>query len=246
MSTPGGALAKLLEVLDRMEIHYQVGGSVASSAHGIPRSTLDLDMVVDLAANQIAANQIEEFAAALQPEFYADPALRTEWKFDLFPLRADELRGVLRACGPSLELVYMRRWAGETGVPDLLDKLLAEGQVGWNRSCPWPRELVVAPMRSRSHSLVSRPGDNDNHMDIDQRIEALTMNLELTAHEVSDLRAAFAERDKAWAERDKITALELSHMRENINTLAQSANSLLVVASRHETRISRVEAQLNS
>ena len=109
-------------------------------------------------------------------------------------------------------------------------------------------------------SLVSRVWDNGGYMDIDQRIEALTMNLELTAHEVSDLRAAFAERDKAaaerdkawaerdkaWAERDKITALELSHMRENINTLAQSANSLLVVASRHETRISRVESQLNS
>ena len=57
---------------------------------------------------------------------------------------------------------------------------------------------------------------------------------------------ASAERDKTWAERDKMTALELSHMRENINTLAQSANSLLVVASRHETRISRVESQLNS
>ena len=116
-------------------------------------------------------------------------------------------------------------------------------------------------------SLVSRVWNNGRYMDIDQRIEALTMNLELTAHEVSDLRAAFAERDKAaaerdkaaaerdrawaerdkaWAERDKITALELSHMSENINTLAQSANSLLVVASRHETRISRVESQLNS
>ena len=116
-------------------------------------------------------------------------------------------------------------------------------------------------------SLVSRVWDSGRYMDIDQRIEALTMNLELTAHEVSDLRAAFAERDKAaaerdkaaaerdrawaerdkaWAERDKITALELSHMSENINTLAQSANSLLVVASRHETRISRVESQLNS
>ena len=146
--------------------------------------------------------EVEEFAAALQAEFYADAALIREsftegraanlihmgtgWKFDLFPLRADEyrqvefgrrvwreispdgidrmecavasaedtvlrklqryragnetserqwhdLRGVLSACGPSLDLVYLRRWAGETGVPDLLEKLLAEGQVGWNR-----------------------------------------------------------------------------------------------------------------
>ena len=72
------------------------------------------------------------------------------------------------------------------------------------------------------------------------------MYLERTAHEVSDLRAAMAERDKVWAERDKLTALELSNIRENLSTLAQSANALLSVANRHEIRISRVEAQLNS
>jgi hypothetical protein len=48
MSTPAAAFARLLSVLDRMEIPYQVGGSVASSAHGIPRTTLDIDLVLDL------------------------------------------------------------------------------------------------------------------------------------------------------------------------------------------------------
>lgn len=101
MSTLAEAFARLLEVLDRMEIPYAVGGSVASSAHGIPRTTLDIDLVVDL-----KPGQIDNFAAELQQEFYADAAmireafgagraanlihLGTAWKFDLFPLRKDE------------------------------------------------------------------------------------------------------------------------------------------------------------
>jgi hypothetical protein len=101
MSAPAEACARLLEVLDRMEIPYAVGGSVASSAHGIPRTTLDIDLVVDFKRDQIDA-----FAAELQPDFYADAAmireafvlgravnlihLRTAWKFDLFPLKKDE------------------------------------------------------------------------------------------------------------------------------------------------------------
>lgn len=101
MSTLAEAFARLLAVLDRMEIPYEVGGSVASSAHGIPRTTLDVDIVVDL-----KPDQIENFAAELSHEFYADAALIREafamgraanvihlgsvWKFDLFPLRNDD------------------------------------------------------------------------------------------------------------------------------------------------------------
>jgi hypothetical protein len=101
MENPAEAFTHLLGVLDRMEIGYEVVGSVASSAHGIPRTSLDIDLVVD-----IRPEQIEEFAAALQGEFYADADqiteafarkraanlihLRTAWKFDLFPHGRDE------------------------------------------------------------------------------------------------------------------------------------------------------------
>lgn len=101
MSTLAEAFRRLLGVLDRMEIPYEVGGSVASSAHGIPRTTLDVDIVVDL-----RPEHIDTFADELQPEFYADAAQIREafargraanlihigsvWKFDLFPLRKDE------------------------------------------------------------------------------------------------------------------------------------------------------------
>lgn len=101
MARPSEALARLLEVLDRMEIRYAIGGSVASSAHGIPRTTLDVDLVVDL-----PLDQIDDLTKELGPDFYADAELMREafarnrpanlihlgsgWKFDLFPLRADE------------------------------------------------------------------------------------------------------------------------------------------------------------
>jgi hypothetical protein len=101
MSSLAEAFAALLATLDRMGIPYEVGGSVASSAHGIPRTTLDVDLVVDLKP----AN-IETFAAELQQHFYADAEqireafargraanvihLGSVWKFDLFPLRSDE------------------------------------------------------------------------------------------------------------------------------------------------------------
>jgi hypothetical protein len=94
-------LVRLIEVLDRLEIAYQIGGSVASSAHGIPRTTLDVDLVVDM-----APELIDDFASELNPDFYADADfiresfargraanvihLRTAWKFDLFPLQPDE------------------------------------------------------------------------------------------------------------------------------------------------------------
>jgi len=189
MSTLAEALTHLLAVLDRLEIPYEIGGSVASSAHGIPRTTLDVDIVVDL-----KPDQINHFAAELSAEFYADATLIREafargraanlihlgsvWKFELFPLRADEysrtefarrrfrdirpdgdaaiecsvssaedtilrklewyraggesserqwndLRGVVKATGASLDLDYLRQWATHLKVNDLLEKLLS-------------------------------------------------------------------------------------------------------------------------
>ena len=67
MPTPAEALAHLLDILDRMEIPYLVGGSVASSIHGITRPTMDADIVADL-----KSEQVEEFVSMLKVDFYAD------------------------------------------------------------------------------------------------------------------------------------------------------------------------------
>jgi hypothetical protein len=42
------ALAPVVEALEVVGRRYRVGGSVASSALGVPRSTLDVDIVCDL------------------------------------------------------------------------------------------------------------------------------------------------------------------------------------------------------
>jgi hypothetical protein len=58
--------------LDACGIRYSIGGSIASSLTGEPRATLDVDILVDLAANAMAP-----FLAALGPEFFVDPAAFT-------------------------------------------------------------------------------------------------------------------------------------------------------------------------
>jgi hypothetical protein len=69
--SPQEALRVVLEVvrhLDEIGIPYVVGGSLASSLHGIPRSTQDADLVADL-----RPSQIQSFATAVSPAFYASP-----------------------------------------------------------------------------------------------------------------------------------------------------------------------------
>jgi hypothetical protein len=53
--------------LERLGILYAVGGSLASSLHGVMRSTLDVDIVTDMRPEHVPA-----LVAALAKEFYAD------------------------------------------------------------------------------------------------------------------------------------------------------------------------------
>ncbi|MBN2354835.1 hypothetical protein JXO59_01915 [candidate division KSB1 bacterium] len=55
------------QTLEQLGIPYAVGGSLASSLHGVMRSTLDVDIVADMKAEHIPA-----LVAALSNEFYAD------------------------------------------------------------------------------------------------------------------------------------------------------------------------------
>ncbi|MGO9836791.1 MAG: hypothetical protein ACLP1X_21560 [Polyangiaceae bacterium] len=47
MSNPAAFLARLIEALDQAGVPNMIAGSFASSLHGLPRATQDIDMVVD-------------------------------------------------------------------------------------------------------------------------------------------------------------------------------------------------------
>jgi hypothetical protein len=52
-------------LLERLGIPYLIGGSFASSVHGEPRSTNDIDVVAD-----IRAEHVQSFVELLGPEYY--------------------------------------------------------------------------------------------------------------------------------------------------------------------------------
>jgi hypothetical protein len=57
-------------VFERLGVAYLVGGSLASSLHGIPRATQDVDLVADLRSEHVSP-----FVDALQDTFYVDDAM---------------------------------------------------------------------------------------------------------------------------------------------------------------------------
>jgi hypothetical protein len=176
------------QTLERIGIPYAVGGSLASSLHGVMRSTLDVDIVADM-----RLEHIQPLVASLSQEFYADDEMmrdaieyhssfnlihyETAFKVDIFirKVRAfdgmqlerrrtsviatdpdqsvyivspediilaklewyrmggevsdrqwRDILGVLKTRAGDLDLAYLRKWAGDLKVSDLLERALNE------------------------------------------------------------------------------------------------------------------------
>ena len=60
-------LKSFVNVLEKYSISYCIGGSIASSVYGLPRSTMDIDIVAD-----IQSIHISDLITDLQNEFYID------------------------------------------------------------------------------------------------------------------------------------------------------------------------------
>lgn len=91
---------QIAQEFERLDIRYLVGGSLASSLHGIPRATHDVDMVAE-----ITYEHIPKLVKALESEFYIDAEmirgaiqhrssfnvihLATMFKVDIFILKPD-------------------------------------------------------------------------------------------------------------------------------------------------------------
>lgn len=183
-------MLKVIEALEELNTPYLIGGSFASSAHGIARATMDVDILASIPAKQATA-----FAAKLEPEFYADEQairnaimakrsfnvihLDTGFKVDVFVSKRDlfdvkqlerrklrivtrdpersvyvaspedtilsklrwyrltnveserqwnDVLGVMTVKADDLDLDYLRRWAGELEVLDLLERALSQSR----------------------------------------------------------------------------------------------------------------------
>ena len=147
---PDPSLVALLviDALDAMHIAYHIGGSYASSVHGTPRQTQDIDLVVELGAEQAAA-----LVSALSREFYGseisarergrksmivmqnperrvfvksaeDTRLRKLQRYrfggEVSDRQWSDVTGIVRTQGERLDREYLRRWSETLGVDDLL------------------------------------------------------------------------------------------------------------------------------
>ena len=84
-------LKKVIQVLDQAEIQYMITGSVASSLHGEPRSTHDIDMVIAI-QKPVAKRLVEAFPP---PGFYLDEdsildAINRQSMFNLIDVNAGD------------------------------------------------------------------------------------------------------------------------------------------------------------
>jgi hypothetical protein len=82
------SLKPVIEVLDELGVLYYIGGSIASSAFGIARSTLDVDVIMNL-----MPYHVKPFVEKLKSAFFIDEkmildAIKTRTSFNILHLKS--------------------------------------------------------------------------------------------------------------------------------------------------------------
>lgn len=80
------ALSRVIDCFDRLGISYYIGGSVASSAYGMARATMDVDLVAS-----IEMSQVEHLVSSLEAHYY---------------ISAEMIRDAIRRCA-SFNLIHL-------------------------------------------------------------------------------------------------------------------------------------------
>jgi len=88
MTEPQDFLKKLVKILENVEISYMLSGSIASSFHGKPRATNDVDIIIAPTAEQIQA-----LAKSLGKDYYinlqtAQEALKQNSMFNVIDIQS--------------------------------------------------------------------------------------------------------------------------------------------------------------
>jgi len=97
------ALTPLIDAFDELGIVYELGGSVASSVHGVPRSSLDIDIL-----SALKSEHVSDLVQKLEGDYYLSQTratdaveretsfnmihLDTMFKVDVFVARSNEFR----------------------------------------------------------------------------------------------------------------------------------------------------------
>jgi hypothetical protein len=121
------ALGPVIRALEDLTIPYYIGGSLASSAHGVPRASIDADVIAELGQEQVAP-----LLARLADAYYVDEerareAVRTRRSFNLIHLGTMFKVDLFVARGRPFDREALRR-----ARPEALE------------DAPTPRQFVVA------------------------------------------------------------------------------------------------------
>lgn len=169
---PLAVAAQVAAILERLQIAYVIGGSVASSVLGEPRSTLDLDIMIDTDAE--AARSL---ARALRNDFYIDEEdvldavrhgssfnaihLASSLKVDFFPAeklgREQIARRQAIVARPDLEPLFF--YAAEDLI---IRKLLWFRQGGESSSRQWRDVVSMLKTTSVDFNLLQRLAREQN------------------------------------------------------------------------------------
>ena len=108
------AIRPVIKTFERVGILYYIGGSIASSAYGVARATLDEESgdaeFFISSSEDIILNKLGWFSMGGE-------IAERQW---------DDILGVIKVQRKLLDKKYLYRWAGELGVKDLLEKALME------------------------------------------------------------------------------------------------------------------------
>jgi hypothetical protein len=157
------ALTALLNVLDELGILYFAVGSVASSIHGLPRFTQDIDLVA-----QIEPAQIDRLTSLTANDFYMDKNeargalvrgrafnlihLASAYKIDIFPLGHDAFHASelsrARAEDWTIPNAATVRLPVASAEDTVLSKLVWYRQGGLVSDRQWTDILGIASLRS--------------------------------------------------------------------------------------------------
>ena len=181
MSGAEGVLARLVAVTTRARVPFMIAGSFASALHGFPRTTQDLDVVID----PPDSTAFESLVTALEEDaFYVDPdtardALRRRAMFNAMDRSAWKIDFILRKPRPfSIEEFRRRRPADILGV----SVCVASAEDTIIAKLEWSKESGGSERQRRDVAgILATMGAELDHPYIDRWVAELALESEWAA-----------------------------------------------------------------